>query len=148
GVRPVLGRSFSTEEAKQQQHLVLISHRFWQLRFGGANDAIGAMLVINSFPCGIIVVLPADFKIAMLDAAVWEPHSSLQNIRGAETWFVVGRLRPAVTFDQAQAEMSAVAHRLNERLPAAERNRRISIVPLSLYTVGPQSRLTLWMLGG
>src|SRR6185312_2606922 len=61
---------------------------------------------------------------------------------------VVGRLRPTVTFDQARAEMSAVARHLNDQLPAAERNRDISVVPLSLYMVGPQTRLALWMLGG
>ena len=147
GVQPVLGRSFSTEEAEQGQRLVLISHRFWQARFGGSHDALGAALVLNGFPCRIIGILPADFRIARLDADVWEPHTSRRTVRGAETWFVVGRLRPAVTFDQARAEMSAVAHRLNDQLPAAARNRRISVVPLSLYMVGPQSRLGLWMLG-
>ena len=70
------------------------------------------------------------------------------SVRGGQTWFVVGRLRPAVTFEQAQAEMSAIARRLNDQLPAAERNQGISVVPLSLYMVGPQSRLALWMLGG
>ena len=148
GVRPVLGRSFSTEEAEQRQRLVLISHRFWQARFGGSPDALGATLVLNGFPCRIIGILPADFQIARLDADVWEPHASHQSARGREAWFVVGRLRPAVTFDQAQAEMSAVARRLNDQLPAAARNRAISVVPLSLYMVGPQSRLGLWMLGG
>ena len=49
-----------------------------------------------------------------------------------ETWFVVGRLRPDVTFEQAQAEMSAIARRLDDQLPAADRNRGISVVPLSL----------------
>src|SRR6185295_16352170 len=44
--------------------------------------------------------------------------------------------------------MSAVSRRLNDQLPAAARNRAISVVPLSLYLVGPQSRLGLWMLGG
>jgi predicted permease len=148
GVRPILGRSFSTEEAEQRQHLVLISHRFWQARFGGSHDALGATLVLNGFPCRIIGILPADFQIARLDADVWESHTSRQSVRGGEAWFVVGRLRPAVTFDHAQAEMSAVARRLNDQLPAAARNRRISVVPLSLYMVGPQSRLGLWMLGG
>jgi predicted permease len=148
GVRPVLGRSFSTDEAEQQQRLVLISHRFWQTRFGGSQDALGATLVLNGFPHQIIGILPADFRIARLDADVWEPHTSARSVRGSETWFVVGRLRPAVTFDQAQAEMSAIARRLNDHLPAAERNRGISVVPLSLYVVGPQSRLALWMLGG
>jgi putative ABC transport system permease protein len=44
--------------------------------------------------------------------------------------------------------MSAIARRLNDQLPVAERNRGISVVPLSLYLVGPESRLALWMLGG
>src|SRR5919198_3024677 len=148
GVRPVLGRSFSSEEAEQRQRLVLISHRFWQARFGGSHDALGATLVLNGFPYQIIGILPADFQIARLDADVWFPHTSGRTVRGAETWFVVGRLRPTVTFDQAQAEMSAVARRLSDQLPAAERNRGISVVPLTLYMVGPQSRLALWMLGG
>ena len=79
---------------------------------------------------------------------MWEPHTSRQSVRGREAWSVVGRLRPTVTFEQAQAEMSAIARRLNDQLPATERNRGISVVPLSLYMVGPQSRLALWMLGG
>ena len=47
GVQPVLGRNFSTEEAEQRQRLVLISHRFWQARFAGSHDALGATLVLN-----------------------------------------------------------------------------------------------------
>ena len=148
GVQPVLGHTFSTEEAEKGRRLVLISHRFWQARFGGSYDTLGATLVLNGVPCQIIGVLPADFQIARIDADVWEQHTRGRGVRGAETWFVVGRLRPAVTFDQAQAEMSAVARRLNDQLPAAERNRVISVVPLSLYIVGPQSRLALWLLGG
>ena len=149
GVQPVLGRSFSSEEAEQRQRLALISHRFWQARFGGSHDAIGATIVLDGLPSQIIGILPADFQIARLDADVWEPHTTSPRACAApQTWFVIGRLRPDVTFDQAQAEMSAIARRLNDQLPAAERNRGISVVPLSLYMVGPQSRLALWMLGG
>lgn len=149
GVQPVLGRGFSTEEAEQRQRLVLISHRFWQTRFGGSNEALGATIVLDGLPSEIIGILPADFQIARLDADVWRPHTrSGENVRGPDTWFVIGRLRPTVTFEQAQAEMSAIARRLNDRLPAAERNRGISIVPVSLDMVGRQSRLALWMLGG
>jgi predicted permease len=148
GVRPVLGRSFSTEEAEQRQRLVLISHRFWQARFGGSHDALGATLVLNGFPSQIIGILPADYQIARFEADVWEPHTTRRSVRGGQTWFVIGRLRPGVTFDQAQAEMSAVARRLNDQLPATDRNQGINVVPLSLYVVGPQSRLALWMLGG
>lgn len=154
GVEPAQGRGFSTEEAEQRQRLVLISHRLWQARFGGSNDAIGATIVLNGLPSQIIGILPAGLQIARLDADVWEPHAmsedrrSSQSGRGEDTWFVVGRLQPTVTFEQAQAEMRAIARRLNDQLPAAERNRGINVVPLSLYLVGPESRLALWMLGG
>ena len=75
----------------------------------------------------------------------WEAR---RGVRGAGSWFVVGRLRPNVTFEQAQAEMSAIARRLDEQLPASERNRGISVVPLSLQLTGPRPRLALWMLTG
>jgi putative ABC transport system permease protein len=148
GVHTAQGRSFSTEEAEQRQRLVLISHRFWQARFAGSHDALGATLVLNGYPSQIIGILPADFQVARFDADVWVPHPTHHSVRGGQTWFVIARVRPGVTFDQAQAEMSAVARRLNEQLPATERNQGISVAPLSLYLVGPQSRLALWMLGG
>src|ERR1051325_11193656 len=53
GVRPVLGRSFTTEEAEQRQRLVLISPRFCQARFADSHDALGATLVLNGFPSRI-----------------------------------------------------------------------------------------------
>jgi len=148
GIQPALGRSFSADEAEQQQRLVLISHRFWQSRFGGSHDALGATLMLNGVPHQIVGILPADFEIAMLAADVWVAHASRQDARGPDTWFVVGRLRPAATFDQAQEEMSTVARRLNDQLPANERNRGVTVVPLTLYMVAPQSRLALWTLGG
>ena len=148
GVQPRLGRGFSAADAGQEQRLVLISHDFWQARFGGSRDALGATLVLNGVASEIVGILPADFQIATFNADVWEPHTTEPRARGSQTWFVVARLRPGVTFEQAQAEMSAVAGRLNDRLPAADRNQGISVVPLSLYMVGPQSRLALWTLGG
>ena len=148
GVQPSLGRSFSTEEAEQRQRLVLISDRFWQARFAGSHDALGATVVLNGAPSQIIGILPADFRVAGFDADVWEPHPTHHAVRDAQTWFVIARLRPGVTFDQAQGEMSALARRLNHQLPAAERTEGITVVPLSLYMVGPRSRLALWMLGG
>jgi predicted permease len=148
GIQPVRGRSVSTEEAEQRQRLVLISHRFWRARFAGSQDALGSSLVLDGRPSQIIGILPADFHVAKLDADVWEAHPPRQSVRGREMWFVIGRLRPSVTLEQAQTEMSALARRLNDQLPATDRNQGISIVPLSLYLVGPQSRLALWLLGG
>jgi len=153
GVQPLHGRIFSREEAEQRQRLALISHRFWQARFGGSFDAIGATIILDGAPSRIIGILPADFRFDD-DADVWEPHTmypdweALRRARGSGFWSVVGRLRPNVTFEQAQAEMSAIARRLDEQSPASERNRGISVVPLRLQLTGPRSRLALWMLTG
>lgn len=148
GVQTVEGRSFSMEEAEQGQRLVLISHRFWEARFGGMPDALGSTLTLDGLPHQIIGILPAGFQVAGLDVDVWAAHANRQHVRGREEWFVVGRLRPTVTLDQARAEMSAIATRLNDQLPAVDRNRGIGVVPLSLYLVGPRPRLALWMLAG
>ena len=137
GVQPLHGRIFSAEEAEQRQRLALISHRFWQTRFGGSQDAIGATIEIDGVPSQIIGILPAGLQFLQSNADVWEPHTmfrdweALRRARGSGFWSVVGRLRPNVTFEQAQAEMSAIARRLDEQLPLSDRNRGISVVPLS-----------------
>ncbi len=154
GVQPLHGRIFSAREAEQRQHLALISHRFWQSRFGGSQDAIGATIEIDGAPSQIIGILPADFQFLQQNADVWEPHTMFpdwevhRRARGPGFWSVIGRLRPNVTFEQAQAEMSAVARRLDEQLPAAYRNGGISVVPLSVQVTGRSARLALWMLTG
>jgi predicted permease len=151
GVQPVQGRIFSAEEAERRQRLALISHRFWQTRFGGSPDAIGASLDLDGFPSLIIGILPAGFQFARVAADVWEPHTMFpdwatrRGVRGADSWFVVGRLRPNVTFDQAQAEMSAISRRLEAQVPG-DVDRGISVVPLNLHVIGSRSRLALWML--
>ncbi|HWB99429.1 MAG TPA: ABC transporter permease, partial [Bryobacteraceae bacterium] len=154
GVPPLYGRIFSAKEAEERQHLALISYRFWQSRFGGAPDAIGATIEIDGAPSRIIGILPASFQFPQLNADVWEPHTMFRDweayrrARGPGFWSVVGRLRPGVTLGQAQAEMNTIARRLDEQLPAAERTRGISVVPLSLQVTGPRSRVALWMLTG
>src|SRR4029077_10418357 len=135
GIQPVQGRSWSSEEAEQRQRLVLVSHRFWQERFGGSNRGVGAPTQLGGLPYQIIGILPAGFQIATLDADVYtmsEDWETRHSVRGGNTWFVIGRLRPTATLDRAQAEMSSIAHRLNDPLPAAERNAGISVVPLTL----------------
>jgi predicted permease len=154
GVRPLLGRTFSVEEAEQRQPLVLISYRFWQSHFGASREAIGESINLDGLSSRIIGVAPATFPAFLADADVWEPHTMvpdwemLRRSRGSGFWAVVGRLRPNVSFEQAQAEMSAIARRLDEQLPASERNRGISVVPLSRQVTGPRARLALWMLTG
>lgn len=154
GIQPLLGRIFTAEEAEQRQRVALISHRFWQTRFGGSQDAVGATIEIDGAPSQIIGILPADFWFMEHTADVWEPHTmfrdweALRRARGSGFWSVVGRLRSNRTIEQAQAEMSTIARSLDEQLPATDRNRGVSVVPLSVQVSGHSTRLALWMLMG
>ena len=152
GVQPLLGRSFSADEVSERRRLAVISHRFWQARFGGSLDALGASVELDGHASRIIGVLPDGIRFASLDVDVFEPHTlfpdweARRRIRGRDSWFVVGRLRPAVTVEAAQTEMSTIARRLDAQLPVGERNRGIRVVPLDRHVVGSRSRLALWML--
>lgn len=152
GVPPLHGRIFTAEETEQRQRLALISHRFWQIRFGGSFDAIGASIHLDGAPSRIVGILPADFRFG--DEDVWEPYTmypdweAVRRGRGAGFWAVIARLRPNVALEQAQAEMNVIARRLDKQLPLAQRNRGISVMPLSVHVIGPRPRLALWMLAG
>jgi putative ABC transport system permease protein len=154
GVSAYQGRLFSAEEAEQRQRLALISYRFWQTRFGGSRSAIGSFVQIDGQPSQIIGVIPETGRFPVGDTDVWEPHTLFPDwtarrvARGLGSWFVVGRLRPNVALGQAQDEMNAITAGLNQQLPAAERNRGVTVVPLSVQIAGPRVRLTLWMLTG
>jgi predicted permease len=154
GVKPSRGRMFSAEEAEQGQHLAVISYGLWQSRYGGSQQAIGADIELEGVPYQIVGILPADFRFPRLNADVWQPYTtspdwqSIQAARGTGSWFVIGRLRPKVTVEQAQSEMNTIASRLDGQLPASERNLGISVVPLSFQVVGRKARLALWMLTG
>src|SRR5688572_14944051 len=103
GIQPAYGRAFSAQEAGERQRLALISHNFWQSRFGGSLDAIGATIVLDRLPSRVIGILPAGLQLD--DAEVWEPHTlfpdweRLRSARGGGFWLVIGRLRPRVTFE-------------------------------------------------
>jgi len=151
GVQPSHGRTFTAGEVAERQRLALISHNFWQTRFGGSLDAIGATLVLDKLPSTIIGILPAEFNLDGAD--VWEPLTlysnwdALRGARGAGPWLVIGRLQPGASIEQAQAEMSAIARHLDDT-SAGSASRGISVVPLHVYFTGARTRTALWMLTG
>jgi predicted permease len=152
GVQPVLGRTFSGEEADKRQRLVLIGYRFWQSHFGGSPDVLHRSITIDSLPCEIAGVVPESFPAFLADTDVWESHTlaadweTVRRARGSGFWAVIGRLRSGISFKQAQEEMNAIARRLDDQLPLAERGRGINVVPLTRQVTGTRARLALFLL--
>src|SRR5215475_6873655 len=68
--------------------------------------------------------------------------------RGSGSWRVVARLKPQLTLQQAQTEMSAIAQRLERAFPESNKDLGVNVVPLRIQLTGKNVRLALWILFG
>lgn len=158
-----LGRVFMPEEdEKGKPPTVVLSHGFWQRRFGSDPDVIGKTLTLNDKSFTIVGVLAADFSltkevmptlngIQRSDVLLPLPMSESDRAsRGGEDFNIFARVKPGVTFAQAQAEMDALAEQMKKQYPEnypADGRLTISVVPLLEQVVG-DIRLALYVLFG
>jgi len=121
GVQPLMGRLFteSEDEVDHPSRVILISHRLWMRRFGGANDILNRQILINGENTSIIGVMPADFRFTDENGDFLAPiplnHFQLRG--SARFLTVAAKLRPGVSMRQAQSEMDAIAHQLATQFP-------------------------------
>jgi putative ABC transport system permease protein len=132
GVKPALGRAFLPEEDKMggDDRVVVLSHGYWQRRFGGDPRVIGRQVQLNGNPWTVVGVAPPDFQFG-LPVDLWAPtRADTTANRRAEFLDVIGRLKPGVTVEQASADVAAVSRQLTEQYP--ETNATISSEVISL----------------
>jgi predicted permease len=120
GVPAQLGRTFGEEEARPGHDRVLVlSHKLWQRRFGGDPGVIGRSLVLDGTPHTVLGVMPPGFQHPP-NAEMWAPMApSAELAADPRPRFVrmVGRLKPGVSLEQAQAAVAGVSARLAQRYP-------------------------------
>lgn len=119
GVRPVVGRLFEKGEdlPGRGDGLVMLGHRLWMERFGGDASIVGRSVTLDNRPYSVIGVLPPGSP--MLDwAQVFVPFVRRPNPdRSSFEYTGVARLKPGVTFDVAQADLSSIAKSLEASTP-------------------------------
>ncbi len=148
GVNPQLGRQFSVEEAELSAPAVaIISHGYWQRRYGGSPDVIGHTLVINGQQNTIVGVMPAGFHL-LYDVDIWRPMrdgGDYTGVRRFHNWTLFGRLAPGVTIEQAQSEVDVVAARLEVAYPESNTGKGLRVINLQRALVDFYDDM-LWML--
>src|SRR5205814_2908026 len=103
------------EETFGKHHVVLLSHEFWQRRFGGDTNVIGRSLTLNSEAKTVIGIMPPRTYFPQGDTQVWLPLAFEPwelRYRHAHNYLVLGKLKPGVSIAQADAEMRLIAQRL------------------------------------
>ncbi|HKX30167.1 MAG TPA: ABC transporter permease, partial [Blastocatellia bacterium] len=135
GVRAALGRTFGTETdgAPGANPVAVMSHRSWEQRFGADPGLVGRTIDLNGHQFTVIGVMPRGFRGALplgISPEIWTPLTMQSTLRSGgdrfenrgQSWLqVIGRLDPAISPAQAQAEVSMVARRLADRYPLENR---------------------------
>ncbi|MDT5272318.1 MAG: hypothetical protein QOH49_4504 [Acidobacteriota bacterium] len=139
GVEPARGRAFTAEDDVQGGgQVALLAHELWQRRFGADPEIIGKSLVFNGEPYTVVGVMPEGFRYPTMAPDVLLPAQKWPNykpVRASHNQWIVGRLRPGVTYEAAEGELRAIARRLEEAYPEENRGRGVEVVGLHEQTV-------------
>lgn len=151
GVEPHLGRVFTAaEDQPGSHHVVLLSYGLWQRRFGGDASIVGRPLTLNGESYQVVGVMPARFQFPTTDNQIWVPIAfSAREAADREVKYleVVARLKSGVTLEQAQAEMTTIATRLQQQYPETNVDIGAAVTSLHEHLVGDIKPALLILLG-
>jgi putative ABC transport system permease protein len=149
GVAPILGRTFTAEEDRPGNDLVVIlGHGLWERLFGAKPEVIGQKVTLNNRSRTVIGVMPPDFKFPEV-ADLWVPLAidTSQWTRNDHGWSAVARLKPGVTLEQAQSGITAVARRIEEQNPVTNEGMGVNLIPLREGLAGDYRKALLILMG-
>jgi predicted permease len=157
GVSPSAGRLFTADEDRiGGAPVAVISSGLWKRKFGSALDVIGKRLALNGTDYTIIGALPPGFHLRLQNFAenndVYIPIGQWTDVvfhdRSAGLGMkAIGRLKPGVTLEQARADMDAIANRLADAYPVADKDSGIAVMSLKESMVGEIKPFLFLLLG-
>ena len=146
-VEPIIGRTFRADEIHPNAPpYVLVSHSYWQNRLNGDPRVLERTIRVGNTARSIIGVLPPGFGFPA-ETDVWLPQTTTSTSRTGHNFFAVGRLKPNVSLEQAQADLNVIAAALEQQYPESNKGRGVAATRLQDELVG-DVRLTLYLLWG
>jgi predicted permease len=158
GVAPALGRNFTADEDTPNANgrPVILSYSLWRERFDSDSQILGRSLTLSGQQFAVVGVMPPGFQFPVqadpvafwttiaLDAESTNGRLPLTAQRGVSYLEAIARLKPEVTQQQAQTEMSAIQAAINREYPE-NRPKGIALVP-EIEAIAGDARKELWML--
>jgi len=148
---PALGREFLTEEnRKGADHVVVLSYGLWQAEFGGAADAIGRSIELDSEPYTIVGVMPAEFRFPLPGSDAYVPigfDDKVMTQRGAHFLRVLGRLKSGVSVARANDDLAGIMAELRRLYPDKDGKWGVRADRWSSALVGETRPALLVLLG-
>jgi putative ABC transport system permease protein len=156
GVAPALGRAFTPEETQAgAPPVVILGHDLWQNRFGGNPNLVGQSVTSDGRAYSVVGVMPAGFKLFDETIDLWVPRVNETNFlnpqqiqRGATYLAALGRLKPGVGMEQANAALGVIDSQYKQEFPGnSDVTNGMGAGSLQEYLVG-DIRPTLLLLSG
>jgi putative ABC transport system permease protein len=145
------GRLFRPDEFEPgKDHVVVLSHGFWQRAFGGRTDVINQSMTLNGEPYIIVGVMHDRWKFSARDLSLFVPRSMAageQTARGAHYLGVAGRLKPGVAVETARTELTTLAARLESQYPDTNKGWSVNVTSLHDAVVGGFRPMLAVLLG-
>jgi predicted permease len=154
GVSPQLGRTFTDgEDQPGRDHVVILSHQLWERHFGSDASLVGRAIRLNREDYTVVGVMPKNFQLLGFAPQLWTPlvlsaADQTAAARKDRSLYLFARLKPAVTLDQARAEMVTLALRAQENFPESEKGWGSAVRTLPeflIYGFGIRSGLAVMM---
>ena len=144
GVRPAIGRGFTPgDNSEGSPPEVLISHRVWQEQFRGDSGVVGRSLNLGgTLRWRVVGVMPEGFAIPSPTTDIWKTMMWQQSFRASVSfrrahWLrVIGRLKPGVSLDAANASLQTVVKQLQVEHPVLNSKMGAGITPIREWIVG------------
>jgi predicted permease len=153
GVKPVLGRDFSTgEDLAGAPRIALLSYGAWQTTYGRRGDIVGQNVILDDTPTTIVGVLPRDFHFAPAEPAEYwiplQPVGNCEKRRSCHNLYGVAGLKDGTSIEAALANTQLIAHQLEDQYPDSNRGRGAKVLPFSEVISGSIQPLLLILLCG
>ncbi len=151
GAQPEVGRTLlPADDVEGKDNVVVLSHAFWQSRFGASRAVVGQTALLNGKPHTIVGVMPAGFDFPDENVEIWRPLAlapAQMQERDGKWLKVIGRLQSGTSLEQARAELSTIARQLAQQYPASNEGWGVGLSPLRDELVGDVRPLLFILLG-
>ena len=156
GVKPARGQVFTAEQDRPNaEPVVVVSHELWQRTFGGDPGIVGKRVDIQGLQRTVVGVMPPGFDLHDARAQLWVPlnldATNRTQQRGSHFLYLVGRLAPGVTEEQARSDLATMLRTwgqvVSQQHVPNDSTHRMNITPLRDDVVG-NVRKALWVLQG
>ena len=158
GVGAFGGRVFTPDDDKPSATpAAVISHHVWQGTYGGDPSVVGSTFVVEGHPFTVVGVAPAgfvgtevafapEFWVPLMMAKQIEPGSTWLDMRESDNLFVIGRLKPGVTVEQAKAQLDGITGQMAKEYPKENAGRSVLLMPPGLFI--PDIRNSIFAFSG